>query len=267
MQIFIDTADIEEIQEAFSWGIVDGVTTNPSLIKKAAEKYSGMNLEDYLVEILKKADNKPVSIEVIGGNADEIYSQGMKLHAKYSKHSMIVVKVPVNAATETAANHFSGLNAISRLAQKNIPVNATLIMSPEQALLAAKAGAVYVSPFAGRIDDLLRHQKGDISGKDAYFPRRGILKDKKALHDNGILSGVHLVESIVNTFRIQKIKVLVLAASIRNSRQAREVALAGADIATLPFAVLREMAIHPKTFEGMVSFTKDIGPEYKRVFD
>jgi transaldolase len=142
-------------------------------------------------------------------------------------------------------------------------------MSPEQALLAAKAGADYISPFAGRIDDDLRKRTGLTFDKADYFPAEGLFTEGAAelIHDKGIVSGVDLVLTIVEIFSVHDVDSQILAASVRNPQQVREVAQAGADIATVPFAVIQEMISHHKTREGMQSFCNDVVPEYRAIFE
>jgi transaldolase len=271
MKIFIDSADIAQIQEAFSWGIVDGITTNPSLIKKAVErlKASGeaVSLRDYIVRILETAADTPVSLEVIGTTEREMTAQGHWLYETFNRVAgNVVVKIPVNPNAAIGGDlRYDGLKAIRTLSQAGIPINTTLIFTPEQALAAAKAGAAFVSPFAGRIDDLLRKRLSIDAAKDAWFPPEGVKGDDGRVRadDNGILSGVNLVEQIVDIFHTYDFDCEVLAASVRNPRQVRECALAGADVATVPFEVIREMVEHAKTVEGMIAFTKDIVPEYR----
>lgn len=156
MDIFVDTADIKEIKEAESWGILDGVTTNPSLIKKAVESNDGdISLEDHIKEILKTVDG-PVSLEVAGSNHDEMVKEATVLYEKFNPiNKNVVIKIPVNTSMEENEDNFEGIKAIKSLSERGIPVNCTLVMSPNQALMAAKAGAAYVSPFLGRIDDYI----------------------------------------------------------------------------------------------------------------
>ena len=299
MKIFIDTADLDEIREACSWGIVDGATTNPSLIKRAVDKRGGnVTMEKYIREILETVPG-PVSLEVIATDAEGMVEQARLLHRKFSPYGEVVVKIPVNPSLdESGTRDFDGLKAIQTLKNEGIPTNATLIMTPEQALLAAKAGASYASPFAGRIDDYIRKrmglqpgvdfQKGDYFDyglvnalvrarlKDVMESKTGPLSElysdrdvREVLakaQDNGICSGVDLVARVVRIYRNYGYKTQVIAASIRNARQVREVAEVGADIATLPFNVIREMIRHPKTLEGMRRFTEDIVPSYRRLF-
>jgi len=276
MKIFVDTAEIEEIKTAISWGIVDGVTTNPSLIKKAVDKRQGkVTMAEYIMEIVKITPG-PVSLEVLGGTSDEMITQGRLLYKKFSPYGNVAIKIPVNPSLqENDGLEFDGLKAIKHLSNEGIPVNVTLIMTPEQALLAAKAGAAYASPFAGRIDDYIRIKMGLKLGtdfqKDSYFDSELVRKvcEKKTVEmgqDNGVLSGVDLVARILRIYQNYGFKTEVIAASIRNPRQAREVAELGVHIATLPFEVIQGMVTHVKTIEGTRSFTADIVPPYRDLF-
>ena len=276
MKIFVDTAEIEEIKTAVSWGIVDGVTTNPSLIKKAVDKRQGkVTMAEYIEEIVRVTPG-PVSLEVLGGAADEMVAQGKLLYKRFSPHGNVAIKVPVNPSLqESDGNQFDGLKATKQLSGSGIPVNVTLVMSPEQELLAAKAGASYASPFAGRIDDYIRTKMGLKMGtdfkKDSYFKAYPSTEDhenenQELRQDNGVWSGVDLVARILKIYRNYGYKTEVIAASIRNPRQAREVAELGVHIATLPFDVIQGMVAHAKTFEGMRSFTSDIVPPYRDLF-
>jgi transaldolase len=193
--------------------------------------------------------------------------QGKQLYKMFNPIADNVnIKIPVNPSfpNETGKD-FDGIQAVKTLSKAGIPVNCTLIFTPEQALLAAKAGATYVSPFAGRIDDYIRANNKIPFKKTDYFPAEGWEKNKEILEDNGIVSGIDLVAQIVDLFSIYNIKTEVIAASIRNTRQAREAALAGADIATLPYGVVLDLLVHYKTQEGMKKFTDDIVPEYADV--
>lgn len=272
MKIFIDSADIDQIREAFSWGIVDGITTNPSLIKKAVEKTKAagekISLEDYISRVLETAGDAPVSLEVIGTTEADMTAQGRHLFRRFNPVARnVVVKIPVNPGCEpNAAQRWDGLKSIRTLASEGIPVNTTLIFTPEQAWLAAKAGASYVSPFAGRIDDDLRKKAGLSAGKFDYFPVSGVEAGGKPVADGGIRSGIQLVEEIVALFSNYHFECEVLAASLRHPRQVRECALAGADVATIPFEVLRELPEHHKTVEGMKAFVADVVPEYADIF-
>ncbi|MCM8771745.1 MAG: transaldolase [Candidatus Omnitrophica bacterium] len=271
MKIFIDTAKINEIEEAFSWGIIDGVTTNPTLIKNAIDELKNkgekIDIETYIKRILEVAKGCPVSLEVIGTDYESMYREGILLYEKFNKiANNVVIKIPINPSLEEDGN-FDGLKTICRLSEQGIPVNVTLIMKVEQAILAAKAGAKYVSPFAGRIDDYLRNKIGwkDFK-KDEYYPEIGIKFKDETINDEGIVSGVDLVRKIVEVFNKYKFKTEIIAASIRNSRQVREIAETGCHIATIPFYVLKEMLVHYKTSEGMKKFVSDVVPEYKEIF-
>jgi len=299
MKIFIDTADIDEIKEAISWGIIDGVTTNPSLIKKAVDRRSGkISMEDYIKEIVKIAPG-PVSLEVIGLTSEEMIRQGRLLHEKFSPFGEVAIKIPINPSIEEGDKlEFEGLKAIRQLSKEGIRVNVTLIMTPEQALLAAKAGAAYASPFAGRIDDYIRTNLGMKSGDDFqkgdYFDYELLCKAREKKidqaientgsireiyesrvinslvrqgQDNGIYSGVDLIARILRIYRAYGFKTEVIAASIRNPRQVREVAELGVHIATLPFDVLKGMVEHYKTAEGMRRFMGDVVPQYRALFE
>ena len=264
MQIFIDSAKLKEIKEACNSGILDGVTTNPSLIKKAAEEMKkngeNMDMEDYIKEILKTAKNARVSLEVTEYEYDKMVKQGRALFKMFNPVAKnVYIKIPVNPSFEgDKGREFEGLRAIRTLSEESIPINCTLVFTPEQALLAAKAGAKIVSPFAGRVDDFIRTKNNIQFDKADYFPAEG----KDNLDDNGVVSGIDLVRQIAEIFNKYCIKAEVLAASIRNVRQAREAALVGSHIATLPFDVIRDLMSHYKTREGMRNFTDDAIPEY-----
>ena len=299
MKIFIDTAELDEISEAISWGIVDGATTNPSLIKKAVDRRAGkVTMDEYIREIVKIVPG-PVSLEVLGGTFDEMVTQGRLLYEKFSPYGEVAIKIPVNPSIRKDDGlEFDGLRAIRQLSDEGIPVNVTLIMTPEQALLAAKAGAAYASPFAGRIDDYIRAGMGMKRGVDFqkgdYFdhallrkalerkmdetidrldsiPEVYVNSDLKKLvavgQDNGVFSGVDLVAKILRIYRNYGFKTEVIAASLRNARQVREVAELGVHIATLPFEVIKQMVKHYKTTEGMKNFTADIVPQYRSLFE
>lgn len=278
MRIFIDSAILEEIQEGYKSGLVDGVTTNPSLIKKAVENLQSqgkkIDMKTYIQNILSVAKGTPVSLEVTETTYEGMVTQGKKLYKLFNPiASNVVIKIPVNPAVKPEANT-DGIKAIRTLASEGIPVNCTLIFTPEQALLAAKAGAMYVSPFAGRIDDYIREHSGIHFEKNDYFPASGVklshgeenmgdMQDEKIAEDNGIVSGIDLVRQCVEIFRQHNItKCKVLSASLRNARQVRESALVGAHVATLPWNVVKELLVHYKTAEGMISFIKDVQPEY-----
>jgi len=208
MKFFIDTANIDEIREAHSMGMVDGVTTNPSLIAK-----EGRDFEDIIKEICQIVDG-PISAEVIS-----IDTEGMIKEARHLAkiHDNIVVKIPMIV---------DGLKATRRLAEEGIKTNVTLAFSPLQALMAAKAGATYISPFIGRLDDLSQE-------------------------------GLLLVEQIVEIYSNYAFDTEIIVASIRNPLHVLESALMGADIATIPFSVLGKLAAHPMTDKGLKAFLDD----------
>jgi len=271
MQLYIDSSNLEEIQQAFSWGVIDGITTNPSLIKKEVERLKATGQAVDMITHIKRllqiaGPDNPVSLEVTGTTAEEMITQGKRLYNLFNNvANNVVIKIPINPDVQGGTTSFDGLKAIKALEEAGIPVNCTLIFTPEQALLAAKAGATYVSPFTGRIDDYLRAKMNKPFQKNDYYPSEGDAptEEDEIVDDNGIVSGVDLVEKIVDLFTKHDIDCNVLAASIRNPRQVREVALAGADIATVPFAVLKQLVEHYKTREGMKRFIADIVPEYQ----
>ncbi|MGM0420357.1 MAG: fructose-6-phosphate aldolase [Bacillota bacterium] len=209
MKLFIDTANIEEIKEINEWGILEGVTTNPSLIAKEG----GVNFEEVIAEITEIVDG-PISAEVIGTRTEEMLEEAHKL-AKISDN--IVVKIPMLP---------SGLAAVRQLSAEGIKTNVTLVFSANQALLAAKAGATYVSPFVGRLDDI---------GSE----------------------GIPVVADIVDIFTWYDLDAEIISASIRNPQHVLDSARAGADIATVPYEVFKKMVSHPKTDEGLESFISD----------
>jgi len=208
MKFFIDTANIEEIKEGLSLGMVDGVTTNPSLIAKEKKGFDAV-----VKEILKNVKG-PVSLEVVSQDAREMFAEGKKL-VRLGEN--VVIKVPI--CTE-------GLKATRMFADAGIDVNQTLIFSPLQALMAAKAGARYVSPFVGRLDDIS--------------------------HD-----GMELVEQIITIFDNYGYDTEVIVASIRHPRHVLDAVLMGADIATIPFKVIAQLAAHPLTDKGIELFLDD----------
>jgi transaldolase len=208
MKFFIDTANIDEIREAHSMGMVDGVTTNPSLIAK-----EGRDFEDIIKEICQIVDG-PISAEVISTDTEGMIKEARHL-AKI--HDNIVVKIPMIV---------DGLKATRRLAEEGIKTNVTLAFSPLQALMAAKAGATYISPFIGRLDDLSQE-------------------------------GLLLVEQIVEIYSNYAFDTEIIVASIRNPLHVLESALMGADIATIPFSVLGKLAAHPMTDKGLKAFLDD----------
>ncbi len=268
MKIFIDSADLDEIAQAYKWGVVDGVTTNPSLLKKAVDKRiaSGekLDLKSYINKILTTAGGTPVSLEVTELRAEDMIEQGVRIYKMFNPVANNVnIKIPVNPAfKDKDNNHFDGIEAVRKLTDEGIPVNCTLIFTPEQALLAAKAGAKFLSPFAGRIDDYLRKMLGWKFDKSDYYPEAGVENEGKTAEDNGIVSGIDLVSQCVDIIESYGFESEVLAASLRNPRQVREAALAGAHISTLPFKVIQGMLKHHKTYEGMEAFTADIVKEY-----
>ena len=208
MKFFIDTANFEEIKEAHSWGILSGVTTNPSLVAK-----EDVQFHDRLKEISALVDGS-VSAEVIALDAEGMLEEGREL-AKLSPN--ITVKLPMTP---------EGLKACSVLTDEGIKTNVTLIFSANQALLAARAGATYVSPFLGRLDDI---------GQD----------------------GMALIETIADIFTIHGIKSEIIAASIRSPQHITNAALSGAHIATTPFNVLQQLFNHPLTDKGIEAFLSD----------
>jgi len=271
MKIFIDSADIDEIAKAYEWGIVDGVTTNPSLLKTAVDRRKAkgekLDLEAYIVKFLEISKPNPVSLEVTKRTAKEMIEQGSNLYKRFNAVANNVnIKIPVNPALKADEQcHFDGINAVKVLQSEGIPVNCTLVFTPEQALLAAKAGATYISPFAGRIDDLIRSRANIKFGKSDYFPEEGMEQNGVLLNDNGIISGIDLVSQCVEILEYYGYQSQIIAASLRNPRQVREAALAGAHIATVPFGVIADMLKHEKTYEGMQKFTEDIVPEYEKL--
>lgn len=272
MKIFLDSADLDEIKQARAWGMLDGVTTNPTLLKKAVEKLQRrrqkLDIEAYIKQLLKAAKGKPVSLEVVGTDFEEMVCEGKRLYEKFNPlaHN-VFIKIPVNPCLERACSREAdGIRAIATLSGEGIPINCTLIFTPEQALLAARAGARIVSPFVGREDDYIREMNRVKFKKEEYFPAKGMKKLKKWRDDEGIVSGVELIRECKALFVAQRIqRCEILAASIRNPRQFRDVALAGADIATLPLSVMQKLLEHEKTREGMRQFIKDAPREYARL--
>ena len=208
MKFFIDTANIDEIKEANLMGMVDGVTTNPSLIAK-----EGRDFEEVIKEICSIVDG-PISAEVISTDTEGMLEEARRLAGI---HKNIVVKIPMTV---------DGLKAVRQLSEEGINTNVTLVFSPLQALMAAKAGATYVSPFVGRLDDLSQ-------------------------------DGMLLVEQIVEMYNNYAFETEIIVASVRNPVHVLDSALMGADIATIPFNVLGKLAAHPMTDKGLASFLKD----------
>lgn len=268
MKIFVDSADLDEIKKGYDWGIADGVTTNPSLLKMAVEKRvaagQALDLKAYITQILEVAAGTPVSLEVTELTTEGMVRQGKRLFELFNPVAQnVYIKVPINPAFKDEDDtHFDGIIAIKELTDAGIPVNATLIFTPEQAMLAAKAGAKFVSPFAGRIDDDLRTRAKLNFNKTGYFPAEGMVVDDLLLEDDGVVSGIDMVEQCVQLIETYSFDTEVLAASLRNTRQVREAALVGAHIATLPLGVIADMLKHPQTFKGMTGFTADIVQEY-----
>ncbi len=208
MKLFIDTANIEEIKKAQELGVICGVTTNPSLMAK-----EDMKISTVIEEIVKIVDG-PISVEVNSLTADEMYKEAVSLA---NIHPNIVVKIPIC---------IEGLKVVKRLSEKGIKTNVTLIFNANQALIAARAGATYVSPFVGRLDDI-----------------------------NG--NGIDVVTSISEMFDIHAIDCEIIAASIRTCEHVTSSALAGSDIATIPYNIIEQMVKHPLTDSGIASFVKD----------
>ena len=215
MKLFLDTANVEEIKKASELGVICGVTTNPSLIAKEGKK-----LEDVITEITSLVDG-PISGEVKATTvkAEDMIAEGREI-AKL--HPNMVVKIPMT---------LEGLKATKVLSSEGIKTNVTLIFSANQALLAARAGATYVSPFVGRLDDIS-------------------------------MPGTDLIDTIVQIFRTFDIKTEIIAASIRSVVHITECALAGADIATVPYCVIEQATKHPLTTSGIEKFIQD----YKAAF-
>lgn len=208
MKLFIDTANIEEIKEANELGVICGVTTNPSLIAK-----EGRDFKTVIDEITTIVDG-PISAEVIGLDAESMVEEATSL-AQINKN--IVIKIPMTK---------EGLKATKKLTEMGIHTNVTLIFSASQALLAARAGATYVSPFLGRLDDINS-------------------------------DGLALISDIVDIFTAHGINTEIICASIRNANHVTEAAKLGADIATVPFGVIMQMIKHPLTDAGIEKFLKD----------
>lgn len=208
MQFFLDTAEIKEIETGLQWGMVDGVTTNPSLIAKAGKPYLPT------VQAIAKLVPGPVSGEVLATEYDEILSQGHRLAALADN---VVVKVPLTP---------DGLRAVAALKKEGIRTNVTLCFSATQALLAAKAGAAYISPFVGRLDDIAEE-------------------------------GMELIEQIVAIYSNYEFDTKVLVASVRHPIHIVQAGMLGADVATIPFKVLEQLYKHPLTDIGLDRFTSD----------
>ncbi len=208
MQIFLDTANIDEIRRGVAMGVVDGITTNPTLVAR-----EGIDYKARVLEICSVVDG-PISAECISTEVETLVAEAKRIAAW---HPNVVVKIPMSE---------TGLAAIKRVSAQGIRVNTTLIFSTNQALLAAKAGAAFVSPFVGRLND---------AGQD----------------------GMEVIREIVQVFETYELDCEVLAASIRNPRDVTEAALAGSHIATIPPAVLFQMVNHPLTDKGIETFLAD----------
>ncbi len=208
MKFFIDTANIGEIKEGLSLGMVDGVTTNPSLVAKEKKDF------DTVIREILEIVTGPVSLEVISLEAQGMLKEGRKL-AKLGNN--VVIKVPMTT---------EGLKATRIFAEEGIRVNQTLIFSPVQALMAAKAGAAYVSPFVGRLDDISQR-------------------------------GMELVDQIISIYSNYGFETEIIVASVRHPMHVLEAALMGADIATIPFKVIDQLAKHPLTDKGIDAFLAD----------
>jgi len=269
MKIFIDSANSREIEEAYEIG-VNGITTNPSLIKQALsdtkKKSKKIDLSDYLQDILTHAKGTSVSIEVTETESRAMVEEALSLFNQFNPiANNVIIKIPVNSSLKGKNRPFDSLKAIRALVQANVPVNATLVFTPEQALMAAKAGARIVSIFVGRMDDYIRAQHGIGFEKSDYYPAEGTRKGEAHVQDNGIVSGIDLLAKTVQIIKSYGLKTEVLAASIRNPRQLREAALAGAHIATVPLEVLKAAISHPKTLEGLTTFLEEAPSEYKKL--
>lgn len=208
MKLFIDTANVAEIKKANDMGVICGVTTNPSLIAK-----EGRYFEDVVREIVSIVDG-PISAEVISLDCEGMIKEAVEL---VKIHKNIVIKIPMTA---------EGLKAVKVLSKEKIKTNVTLVFSAGQALLAAKAGATYVSPFVGRLDDISN-------------------------------SGMELIKEIVTIFHNYSIKTEIIAASIRHPMHVTECAKLGCDIATVPYKVIMQLTKHPLTDAGIEQFLKD----------
>lgn len=208
MKFFIDTADIREIREAKEMGILDGVTTNPSLIAR-----TGRDFRSVVEDICREVDG-PISLEVVSTEASEMVREARDLAGI---NENVVVKVPITV---------EGLKAMVSLAGEGIKTNCTLVFSPVQALLAAKAGATYVSPFVGRLDDISQ-------------------------------DGMELVEQVITIYDQYEMDTQVIVASVRNPIHVLRAALMGADVVTVPFQVLKQLSHHPLTEVGLEKFLQD----------
>jgi transaldolase len=218
VKLFIDTANVSEIEQAFDLGVISGITTNPSLIAK-----EGRDFFETLKEVISIVGNIPISAEVVALEAPEMVEQGKKLAALGQG---IVIKVPMTA---------EGLKATKIFSSMGIKTNVTLIFSSTQALLAARAGATYVSPFIGRLDDI-----------------------------NQV--GMNLIQEISQIFQVHGIESQIISASVRHSAHVIEAALLGAHIATVPFKIIENMMKHPLTDAGIQKFTDDWNKANQKAF-
>ncbi|MDI3481609.1 MAG: transaldolase [Tepidanaerobacteraceae bacterium] len=208
MKFFLDTANVNEIREAASLGVIYGVTTNPTLVSK-----EGRDFKETIMEITSIVDG-PISAEVVSLEAEGMVKEAMEIAAW---HPNIVIKIPIM---------WEGLKAVSQLSKKGIKTNVTLVFNPNQALLAARAGATYVSPFVGRFTDISQ-------------------------------DGISLISDIAEIFSMHDINTQIIAASIRTPMDVINAAKAGADIATVPYKVLQQMIKHPLTDIGVERFLED----------
>jgi len=208
VKFFIDTANIEEIRSANEWGLVDGVTTNPTLVSREERKFGE------LVEEICSIVDGPVSLEAVSSGAKDLAADSREL-AKI--HKNVVVKIPMT---------LPGLKAVKTLSAEGIKTNVTLVFSPVQALMAAKAGAAYVSPFVGRLDDISH-------------------------------TGMEVVRDILDIFENYAFRTEVIVASVRHPLHVLDAALIGAHVATIPFRVLEQLSKHPLTDRGIERFLKD----------
>jgi len=210
MKFFLDTAKIEEIRKANDWGLLDGVTTNPTLVSKTGKPF--MKVAEEIIELL--GPERPISLEVVATDYEGMVRQAREL-SKLGPN--VAVKIPMIP---------EGIKAVKTLSEEGIKTNVTLVFSPTQALLAAKAGATYVSPFVGRLDDISSE-------------------------------GMKLVEEIVTIYNNYGFETEIIVASIRHPEHVRIAALLGADIATVPFAVMEKLFKHPLTDIGLKRFLED----------
>lgn len=208
MQIFIDSADVKEIRDCWEMGLIDGVTTNPTLAAK-----TGRNYDETLREIVKIVDG-PISAEAVSADPDGILTEARRFAGV---HKNIVVKIPMT---------LTGMKAVRQCLSEGIRTNVTLAFTANQALLAAKAGATYVSPFVGRLDDISEE-------------------------------GMEVIRQIRQIYDNYEFKTKIIVASIRNPIHVRDAALIGADVATIPYAVIKQLANHPLTDIGIERFLKD----------